>query len=120
MRSIRQHFFIFGFYDGGTKGSFLDTGKAQLFQRLFHAVDTNTRIIGNKGRGNAGIDRHTRLNQNFNFFGFIHNLLGVLRADNKALTAKNTFVANNMRLISGKPDRFHRAVSNTFIAVFAV
>jgi hypothetical protein len=60
------------------------------------------------------------LQQNAYFFGVINDLLGVLRTNYKAVSAKDAFVADNMRLISGKANGLYRTVANTFIAVFAI
>ena len=60
------------------------------------------------------------INLHAHLFGIVHNLLGVLRTDHKALPAQNALVADDVRLVARKPDGFDRAVPDTFVAVFAV
>jgi hypothetical protein len=47
-------------------------------------------------------------------------LLGVLRANDEALTAQDAFIFDNVRLVAGKTNCFDGAMANTLIAVFTV
>ena len=49
--------------------------------------------------------------------GLAANIFGI---NHEALTAQNTLIRHNMRLVPRKFNRFHRAVPNTFITVFTV
>ena len=60
------------------------------------------------------------MEKNFDFFGFVYYLLSVLRTNNEALTAHNTFVSYYIRLVPGETDRLNGAMAYTLIAVFTV
>ena len=51
---------------------------------------------------------------------FAHYFFCVLRTYNKAVTAKNALVANDVCLVARKANGLNRAVTNALIAVFAV
>ena len=110
---------IFGFNNRRADCGLLGIGKAELLQSLAHTVDTDSVIVGGKGRCKRRINV-TILQQNLDFFGAVDDFFGVLRTDDKALSAENTFIFHNMSLTARKTDGFDRAVANTFITVFTV
>lgn len=120
MVSLAEHLLVCRLDNGRADGGFLRIGKPQLFEYFPHAVDADAAVIGNEGRRKADIYRRAALNQNLDLFRFVHNLLGVLGADHKALPAQNTLVPDDMRLVAGKPDGFDRTVPDTLIAVLAI
>ena len=115
-----EHAFIFLFDDRCTECRFLCIVKAEFFQRSSHAFDACTFIIRNKRRRKADDDRITALQENTYFFRTVYDLFCVLRANNEALTAKNTFIADDMRMIPRETNRLYRAMADAFIAIFAV
>ena len=118
--AVVHHFFIFLFDYRCADSGFLGAGKAELHQSFSHCVYTDVFIVCNEGRRKGGNHLRSRLQKDADLFGFADYLLCVLRTDNKAAAAKDTFVADYVRLIAGKADGFDRAVAQAFIAVFAV
>ena len=118
--SLPQKPLIFGLHDRGSDGSFLHLGKAQFFQCLAHSGNANAIVIGNKGRRQTDINRIFGLNHHPYLFRFVHNLFCILRTNHKALSAKNTFVPDDVRLVARKTDGFHRTMTNAFITVLTV
>ena len=82
--------------------------------------DAHAVIIGDEGRRKGHKHGIARLDEHLDLFNFAYDLLGILGAHNEALTAKTTFIADDMRLIRRKTNRFYRTVTNTFITVFTV
>ncbi len=118
--SLSENALIFGFDNRHTNSSFFHISKAKLFQCFPHSADAGAVIICRKGGRKADDNRAAALEQNFYLFGFVHDFLCILRTYNKALTAQNTFVSDDMRLIAGEAYRLYRTVAYTFIAVFTV
>ena len=59
---------IFRFYLRCAERRFLRISKTELFQRIAYGIDADAVIIGNKRRGNTGVDRIARLKQNLDLF----------------------------------------------------
>ena len=118
--SLVYHTLIFGLDNGGTHRRLLHIIKAQFLKRLTHGADTHTLIICHKRRGKTDYYRFLSLHEYPDLFGLVHNLLGILRADHKALTAKDTLVSYNIGLVSRKSNGLYGTVPNTFITVFTV
>ena len=53
-------------------------------------------------------------------FGFVDDFLCVLRTYYEAMTAKDTFVADDVRLVAREANRLYRAISDALVAVFTV
>lgn len=98
----------------------LGVEKAELLERFAHRVYAHALIVCNERRSEADNDRVAALEQDFYFFGLVNYLLCILRTYDKALTAEDTFVADNICLIAREAYRLHRAMADTFIAVFTV
>ena len=92
--------FVLSLNNSGTYGGFLGIGKALGFKSLAQLLDTYTVIISDKGGGNAGNNRCARLYKHLYPFGLVCNFFCVLGAYNKALTAQNALIADNMCLIA--------------------
>ena len=118
--SVVQYALIFFFDYRCAYRCFFDIEKAELFESLSHSSDSDPVIIRDKGRRKADNNRIAVLEQDFDLLRLIDDLLGILRANDEAMAAQNTFVAYYISLIARKSDRFDRAVADTFIAVFAV
>ncbi len=117
---LRQNAVVFPFDQRSSQGGFLRVIEAQLFKRFPHGLNADALIVGYKGGGQRSYHRAAALNEHLSLFGLVHDLLGVLGADHKAVAAKDTFVADDVRLITGEAYGFHRIMADTFIAVFAV
>ena len=117
---LAKHSLIFGLNDGGADCGFLNVGKAELLKCLTHCINSNTVVICNKGGSKADDDRIAALDQNSDLFRAVHDLLCVLGAHNKAMTAQNALIADNMGLVTRKADSLNRAVTDTLIAVLTV
>ena len=115
-----KHSFVFFFYNGRTNGSLFHIIETKFFQRSSHGFNPDTFIISNKRRCKTYHHRFLSLKQYLYFFSFIHNLFCILRADYKTLSAQNTFVTDDMCLISGKTNRFYRAMTNALVTVFTI
>ena len=111
---------VFPLDDGGADGCLFNVVEAELLERFAHRADAGALVIGDKGGGQADDDRRIGLQQHLDLFGLIDDLLGVLRTDNKALTAHDALVANDVSLVAGKADGFDGAVPDALIAVPAV
>ncbi len=74
----------------------LGVEKAELLERFAHRIYAHALIVCNERRSKADNDRVAALEQDFYFFGLVNYLLCILRTYNKALSAHNTFVADNM------------------------
>ena len=111
---------VLALYDGCAQRGFFRIGKAQGFEGFSHALDAHALVVGGKGRREAGDHRRAGLQQHAHLFGFIHDFLGVLRADHKALAAQDALVANDIGLVARKADGLNRAVADALIAVLAV
>ena len=111
---------IFPFYNRGSYCGFLGIGKAELFKPYAKLFDTHAVIICYKGRRHARYNGSARLNHNLYLFSLVGYFLSVLRTNYKALTAQNTFVADNVRLIARKAYRLYGAMPDTFIIVFTI
>ena len=98
----------------------LGVEKAELLERFAHRVYAHALIVCYERRSKADDDRVAALEQDFYFFGLVNYLLCILRTYDKALTAEDTFVADNICLIAREAYRLHRAMADTFIAVFTV
>ena len=95
-----QQLFVFLFNDSRADCRFLNIEKSELFEGFAHSFNADALIIRGKGRRKAYINGRAALQKNLYLFGIVLNLLCVLRADNKALSAENALVSDNMRLIS--------------------
>ena len=115
-----EHFFIFGFNDRRADRRLFDFRKTELLQSGTHSVYPYPVVIGDKRRRKADVNGRAARNKNFSLLNFALDFLGILRADYEAVSAKNTFVADYMRLICRKSYRFYGAEANTLIAVFTV
>ena len=115
-----QHAVIFPFDLGRAQRGFFRIRESQLLQAFPHAFDADAVVVGDKGRCKRRDDRGAALNQHLHLFGLINDFLRVLGTDNKAVSAENAFVSDDMRLVPGKTDGFHRTVPDTFVAVFTV
>jgi hypothetical protein len=87
---------------------------------LTHRFNSDTVIIRDKGRRKADNDRVAALKQNSCLFGTVYYLFGILRAHNKATSAQNTLITDDMGLISRKAYGFNGTIANTFIAILAI
>ena len=112
-----QHPFVFFLDNGCTDCGFFHIIESELFECFAHGMNADTVVIGNKGRSKTDNDRFAGLQKNFHFFQLACNFLRVLRTYNKALSTENTFISNNMRLVSGESDRFYRTVTDTLVTV---
>ena len=117
---LPQHTVVFPLHLGSAEGSFLRVMEAQPPQRFPHAFDSHAGIVCDKGRRQGGHNGLPALDHYLHLFRLVHNLLGILRTDNKTGTAQDALIADNMGLVSRKADGFHRAVPDTFITVFTV
>ena len=115
-----RHAVIFPLDHRRAQRRFLGIVKAEFFQRLAQLLYAAAGVIGNKGGRQTGDHRRAALQHHAHLAHLADDLLGVLRADHKALSAHDAFVLNDIRLIAGKADRLDRTVADTFIAVFAV
>ena len=111
---------IFPLHDRRADPGFFDIRKPQLAQRLPHLLNAHPFIIGDKGRIEACNHRHTALDHYGHLASFVFDLLCVLRTDHSALAAIDAVILDDMCLISGKTDRFHRTMPDAFITVSAV
>ena len=98
----------------------LGVEKAELLERFAHRVYAHALIVCYERRSKANDDRVAALEQDFYFLGLVDYLLCILRTYDKTLAAEYTFVADNICLIAREAYRLHRAMADTFIAVFAV
>ena len=94
--------------------------KSKLLKCLTHCINSNTVVVCNKGGGKADDDRISTPDQNSDLFRAVRDLLCVLGAHNKAMTAQNALIADNMGLVTRKADSLNRAVTDTLITVLAV
>ena len=117
---LRKHSFVLRLDYRRADRGLLDIGKAQLFQRVAHGFDPRAVVVCDKGGRKAYIDRRTGLEHDLDLFKVTDYLLGTLRADDEALSAKDAFLGNNMRLIARKADGFYRAVAYALVAVLTV
>ena len=83
---LRNKPFIFGLYHGSADCSLLNVIEAKLLDGFAHWTYTGV-VVGDKGGGKADYYRIAALQKNLYLFGLVNNLLSVLRADNKALSA---------------------------------
>ena len=120
VRAAVDHSLVFRLNRRRADGRLLRVGKAERFQRSSHFLDTDAVVIGDEGRGDARIDGQTHLDHDANAFCVVGDLLGILRADDETLAAKNALVGNDVRLVGGKADRLDRAVADALITVLAV
>ena len=111
---------VFIFHDGCADCRFFNVVKSELFERAAHGLNSHALIVGDKGGSEADYNRVAALEKDTSLFGSVHDLLGVLRANNKAMAAENTLVADDMSLVTRESDGLDGTVANTFIAVFAV
>ena len=117
---LAKHSLIFGLNDRSTDSGFLYVSEAEFFECLTHCFNSNAVIVSNKGRSKADDNRITALDQYSDLFRAVHDLLCVLWAHNKAMTAQNALIADNMGLVTRKADSLNRAVTDTLITVLAV
>src|SRR5699024_11105097 len=94
--------------------------KTERLERAFHGANGRPVEIRDKRRGNARIDRSARCDKLLCNGHVVADFLCALRASYKAMTAKDAFLRHDVCLIIRTADRFHRAVTNTFVAVFAI
>ena len=97
---LAEHSFILVLNDGRADRGFLNVGKTELFERSAHRFDSDSLVIGNKRRSKADNDGISALNQNLYLFGAVHDLLRILRTSNKTTAAQNTFVTDDVRLVT--------------------
>ena len=115
-----EYLLVFVLYYRRAYRGLLRIGKAERLKSRPHTVYPDTAVVRGKGWREADVNRGARLDKHAHLFGLVDDFLCVLRADDKALTAQNTFVAYYMRLISREAYRLHRAVAYTFVAVLAI
>ena len=115
-----EDLFVTGFNDGSADGGFFDSGKTESHKSFAHAGNTDTAEVSDERWGKADVDRAAGGNQLTGMVEVTADFLGILRADNKAMSAENAFVADNVGLVVGDTDGFDRAVADTLVAVFAV
>ncbi|MPN00113.1 hypothetical protein SDC9_147307 [bioreactor metagenome] len=120
LRSVAHLLFILALHQRCADCGLLRLGKADPEQRLAHRGNADPFKIGGKRRRKARNHGRLPIQHRLHNLGAIRNFLRILRANDKTLAAEDAFLAHNMRLIRGKPDGFHRAVANAFIAVFTV
>ena len=99
-----KHSFILVFNNCCTNCSFFNFIKAKLLKCVTHCVNSHTFVICNKRWCQAYNNGIAALQKHLYFFGFINNLFCILRTNNKTLSAQNTFISDNMCLISRKTD----------------
>ena len=107
------------FDDGSAQSGFLNVGESEFFERSAHSVYAHALVVCDKGRSERNVDGIC-LQKHLDLFGFVDNFLCVLRTDHEAVTAQNTLVADDVRLITREANCFDGAMANTLIAVFAV
>ena len=115
-----KHSFVFAFYDRRSECGLFRIVKSEFFERFAHGAYPDAVVVRYKGRSDAHDNGISALQKNFYVFGFIDYFFRVLRTDNETLSAKDTFVSDNMRLVSRKSDRFYGAMPDALVAVFAV
>ena len=115
-----EHMLVLTLHDGCADGGLLGVGKAQLTQSLAYGIYTAALPAGVEGGGDACDNGGAALQHNLDPFGVVNYLLGVLRADDEALTAEDALVLDDAGLVAGKADSLDRAAANTAMAVFAV
>ena len=106
-------------YYCGSDRRFFNAGKAERHKCFFHRGKRHV-VIGNKRRRKANIDLAVTGQQFLCLIDIVAYDFGILRTRNKAHTAENTLILNDLRLIGRKTDRFDRTIPDTFIAVFTV
>ena len=89
---FHQNAVVLPFDHGCSQGGFLHVVKAKFFQRFPHGFDPHTLIVRHEGWGQRDYHRISALDQDPGFLGFVHNCLGILGADHKAMAAQNAFV----------------------------
>ena len=115
-----QKSFVFVFYNRCAESGLFNVGKSELFERISHCADAHAFIIGNKRRSERHVHRVSRIDKHSCFFRFVDDLFCVLGANHKAVTAQNAFVAYDVGLVARKAYGFYGAMTNAFVAVFAV
>ena len=115
-----QHPFVFFLDNGCTDCGFFHIIESELFERFTHGIDADSMVIGKERRRKADDYRFASLKKNFYLFQLTCDFFCILRTHNKALSAENTFISDNVRLISRKTDRLYRTVADTLVTVFAV
>jgi hypothetical protein len=117
---LAQYALIFVLNDRRTERGFFNIRKSQLFKSATHRFDACAIVVDNK-RGRKTYDNGISAPDQLAYiFGAVGDLLGILRTDNKAFAAQNTFVFDNTRLIVGKTDRLYRTVTDALVTVFAI
>ena len=117
---LAEHSLIFGFNDGSTDSGLLNIVEAQLLQCFAHGLDTDTLIVcderGSKAHNNgvAALEEHSYL------LGLVYDFLCILGTYNEALSAKDTLISYNVRLVSRKADSLYGTIADALVAVFAV
>ena len=97
---LTKHTFVFGLDDGCTYGGLLYPVKAKLFERRTHRFNGSARVICYKGWRKADCHGTFTLDEHLRNRYVISDFFCVLRADNKALTAQDTFICDNVSLIA--------------------
>ena len=97
---LTEHTLVFRLDDGGADSGLLNVEEAQLLERFAHTVDADIVVIGDKGRCQTDHNGVAALQQYLDLLGLVHDLLGILRANHKALTAQHTLVADDVGLIA--------------------
>ena len=120
LSAFRQYMLIFPLDNRSADRRLLGVGKSDFSERLAKLVDSHILIIGDERRRNARDDRFSAAQQCAHKLRAVRDLLRILGTYDKALTAKNTLIADDIRLIAGKPNGLHRTVTDTFIAIFTV
>ena len=99
---------------------FLRIVKAEFFQCAAYGFDACAFIVCDKRRSQTHHNRVAALNQYAHLFDAACNLLGVLRTDNKTVSAQDTFIPDDVRLIARKADGFDRTVTNALVTILTV
>ena len=97
-----------------------NVGKTEFFERVSHRAYSDAFVIGYKRRSERHVNRVSRIDKHFRFFRLVDDFFCVLRTHDETVTAKNALVTDYVRLISRKANGFDGAMSDTFVAVFAV
>ena len=118
--TLCENSFIFIFDYGCADCGFFNIIKTEFLERIAHCSNTCAVIVCNERRCKADNNGVSALNKHFYLFNFIDNFLCILRTNNKTLTAKDTLIAYDMRLVSRKTDSLNGAMTDAFITVFAV